>query len=437
MFAAKPPSPLRCKLVVSIAAGILDLTPPDSTQAGAGPQRREDFVVHERSVIKISPFFVVWLLAVASSAALADKCGSKLGPFANALSSKSKDAAAVEIASFHESGDVYGLAFSPDYNSIATAVWSRREIRLWNWKSGHLDHELKEPAGENGGGNEGQSESVAIGPRNDVVVSCHIGYNRSPAGSVVSTIWDVHSGAYLKGLTVDSTCEGVSFTPDGSRLLQTVYSGISPVRAILYDTTSWLPVWHWDLKRVSPKSVTAISPDGRFAAIGSSDVEPRKNRGPMESPYHGVSRVHILDINSGMEVKVLETSLGENDIGRVAWSADGQTIAVGGSSTYDAGPLTGISVTTYDVDTGKVLVTEPSDTRGRMGILRYTPDGRYLFESGIRDTVEIWDGQHKALLQEICAQPSSSAISSDGKYLALGGGAPHWSGGKVRVYELN
>jgi len=65
---------------------------------------------------------------------------------------------------------------------------------------------------------------------------------------------------YLKGLTVDSTCEGVSFTPDGSRLLQTVYNGTSPVRAILYDTTSWLPVWHWDLKSVSPQSVTANQP---------------------------------------------------------------------------------------------------------------------------------------------------------------------------------
>jgi WD40 repeat protein len=393
--------------------------------------------VHKKAVINIAPILVAWLLAVASPAALADGCGSKLGPFAHAFSSNSKDAAAVEIASFHESGDVYGLAFSPDSNSLATAVWSRREIRLWNWKSGHIDHELKEPAGETGGGNEGQAESVAVGPKNDVVVSYHVGYNQSPSGYVISTIWDAHSGAYLKGIAVDSTCEGVSFTPDGSRLLQTVYNGTSPVRAILYDTTSWLPVWHWDLKSVSPQSVAAISPDGRFAAVGTSDVEPRKNRGPAESPYRGVSRVHILDINSGIEIKAIETSLGENVISRVAWAADGRQIAVGSSSTYDGGPLSGVSVTTYDVDTGKALVTETSDTRGRVGILRYTPNGRYLFESGIRDTVEIWDGQHKALLQEICIQPSSSAISSDGKYLALGGGARHWSGGKVIVYKLD
>ncbi len=379
---------------------------------------------------------VACVLSVASPPVFAEKCGSKLGPFAHALSPKSKGDVAVQIASFHESGDVYGLAFSPDSKSLATAVWSRREIRLWNWKSGHLDRELKEPAGENGGGNEAQAESIAVSPRNDVVVSCHVGYNESPAGYVISSIWDAHSGAYLKGLTVNSSCEGVSFTPDGARLLQTVFYGTSPVRAILYDTTSWMPVWHWDLKRVSGQSVTAISPDGRFAAVGTSDVEPRNNRGPADSPYRGVSRVHILDINRGIEVKAIETSLGENVISRVAWTADGKQIAVGGSSTYDNGPMTGVSVTTYDVDTEKVVATETSDTRGRVGVLRYTPNGRYLIESGIRDTVEIWDGQHKALLQEICAQPSSSAISSNGQYLALGGGAPHWSGGKVIVYEL-
>jgi len=72
-----------------------------------------------------------------------------------------------------------------------------------------------------------------------------------------------------------------------------------------------------------------------------------------------------------------------------------------------------------------------------VGILRYTPNGRYLIESGIRDTVEIWDGQTQDTSAGDLRSASSSAMSSDGKYLALGGGAPYWSGGKVIVYKLN
>ncbi len=77
-----------------------------------------------------------------------------------------------------------------------------------------------------------------------------------------------------------------------------------------------------------------------------------------------------------------------------------------------------------------------SDSNGHVAVLRYTRDGRYLMKVAFAITVEIWDGKHEKLLQEICSQPSSSAVSNDGKYLALGGGSPLLPGGKVFVYQF-
>ena len=86
-------------------------------------------------------------------------------------------------------------------------------------------------------------------------------------------------------------------------------------------------------------------------------------------------------------------------------------------------------VAEIDAESGKVLALEASETTTAFHILRFSADGRYLIESGIRNSVEIWDGKHEHLLQEICAEPTSAAVSDDGRYLALGGGDPAARGG--------
>jgi WD40 repeat protein len=109
---------------------------------------------------------------------------------------------------------------------------------------------------------------------------------------------------------------------------------------------------------------------------------------------------------------------------------------VGESPVFDGGPLKTAGIIFLDIVTGAILSKEISDQNNHVRVLRYTMDGRYLIESGIRDTVEIWDAKHERLLQEICSQPSAGAVSSDGKYLALGGGSPLLPGGKVFVYQF-
>jgi WD40 repeat protein len=249
------------------------------------------------------------LLAIAPSVTLAEQCGSKLGSLAHMLKPQDKDAVARELTSFHESADVYGLAFSPDSQTLATAMALRKEVRLWDWKTGQMTRELPEAPSPQGAAIMFAVESISFSPRGDEVASCHVGYNQSPAGFVISTVWSASTGSLVKELVQESTCTGVSFLPYGSRLLESTDYGTSPERASLYDTSTWQLLWTWSLQKASPQA-TAISPDGRFAAIGTNDSEPVLNRIPNGPTNHGVSRVHIIDLESGREMKVLDTFAG-------------------------------------------------------------------------------------------------------------------------------
>jgi WD40 repeat protein len=180
----------------------------------------------------------------------------------------------------------------------------------------------------------------------------------------------------------------------------------------------------------------AISPDGRLVAIGSSDVEFPKGRDKAGTAF---SRVHVFDAMSGNEVRTLEPFPGDNEIGRLSWLPNGKQIAIEiavKGRDFHRTPTPHDTVALIDAESGHIIRAEESDTHQAFHILRVTPNGRYLIESGIRDTVEIWDGQHEHLLQEICAQPQSSAVSCDSRYFALGGSGTILSAGKVIVYEL-
>ncbi len=247
--------------------------------------------------------------AMAATVTLAEQCGSKLGPLAHMLKPQEKDAVARELASFHESGDVYGLAFSPDSKTLATAVVFRREIRLWDWQRGDMVREFAEPSSPQGGGIAFAVESVSFSTRGDNVASCHVGYNESHAGFVQSTVWSAETGVIVKELVQHPVCAGVSFLPDGSRLLESTYYGTSPERAYLYDARTWQLVWTWSLEKAEPQA-TAISPDGD-CCDRTNDVEPIPHRIPSGPTNYTVSRVHIVDLESGRETKVLDTFAGE------------------------------------------------------------------------------------------------------------------------------
>jgi WD40 repeat protein len=102
----------------------------------------------------------------------------------------------------------------------------------------------------------------------------------------------------------------------------------------------------------------------------------------------------------------------------------------------------------YDIRSGAVISTETVESsRPR---IRYTRDGKYLIEA-VGKKLEIWDGSHQHLLQTMKGEVPNIAVSSDGRYMALGGSDnnildatamsslifhPNGSAGKVILYKL-
>lgn len=102
----------------------------------------------------------------------------------------------------------------------------------------------------------------------------------------------------------------------------------------------------------------------------------------------------------------------------LAWDPDGVHLAAG--TEFGQANAGEDAVQIFDVRTGKQIAHEPATTTKVLGLV-YTPDGKYLIESAIDHTIRIWDGQHQHLLQSIKAEAASLAVTSDSRYLAMGG----------------
>ena len=328
---------------------------------------------------------------------------------------------ATEIASFHDNGTVFGLSFSPDSKYLATSTYAHDEIRIWDWRSGHVIKEMKVPnVNKFGGGEAGQtSESVLFNPTKPIIAACLVGYNEGSQGFITTTIWDVDSGAYKQGLIADAVCQGIAFSPDGSRLLETIYNGKREPRVVVYDTDTWQPLWNLRAAKVDAAAL-GISWDGRFGAIKSSDSEPL----PEANRAHSVSRVYVFDLQNGKITGTFDTGTGDgSSFQHLTWNPDNQHIAFGDSTDRQTtkGYTTDVAVKIMDIKTGELVLTQQSgDHEGSLSFLRYTPSGKYLIQGKVSDTVQIWDANHLHLQQEIAVPTSAGAISSDGCYLALG-----------------
>ena len=107
------------------------------------------------------------------------------------------------------------------------------------------------------------------------------------------------------------------------------------------------------------------------------------------------------------------------DVGQLAWSPDGASIAAGVTGTNSEG-LDVVRI--FNAQSGEQVANETGPLGTHIRGLRYTPDGKYLLEAGIGHSLKIWDGQHQKLLQEIAGsgQVSSIAVSKDSHYFAFG-----------------
>lgn len=167
---------------------------------------------------------------------------------------------------------------------------------------------------------------------------------------------------------------------------------------IVYSTDTWQPVW--GLRTVPFQlGALAISPDGKFVAVG----------GMVIPGGHNYTQITIVDMAKHAIVHTIQSPL----VTQLAWSPDGVHITAAG-----VGMNGDDAIRIFDAQSGKLVAREPFEGHA---LIRYTPDGKYLIESG-EAGLRIWDGQHRELLQEIPRDgknyADSLAVSRDGRFFA-------------------
>mgnify|MGYP001553906622 CR=1 FL=1 len=382
----------------------------------------------------------VLLIATATRFVLGD---SELGvrsksSVANIFESKAKNMreVATELSVLHEKDDlnIWGLAFSPNGKYLAASSPSSHEVHIWDWQNQRLVRTLEKIS--QGASDLMATEPIRYSPDGRLLANCH----RRAKGNVVVRIWNPETGEIVHDI-VDSIeggdCSAIGFTPDGGSLIRTLlrFPQFPGNNVIVYSTTTWLPVWGLRTVPFQPTTL-AISPDGNSIALGGSFFSGADSRFQ--------SQIRIVSMETHSAVRTIDAFPSDNRIERLAWSPHGNKIAAGSivGGTF-RGPD---AVKIFNVKTGDLDVGESAEL-AHIRALRYSPDGRYLIESGILKksetimgkrypllrvgnlpppksweyVVEIWDGDHHELLQEIPGQAGSLAVSSDGRYLAMGG----------------
>lgn len=320
------------------------------------------------------------------------------------------EAVATKVAEFKEDDDVSGLEFSPDGSRIAVSTFTELHVHIWTWKDRpRVERTLMKPHGT---ADYLSGDGLRYSPDGRLLAVIH-GLAREEDGRGVIRIFDPDTGAIVHNIAEPlggGDRSEIVFSPDGRYLLRT-YSSDTKDRDqfVVHRVDTWEKVWGWSTIPLNIFAL-AVSPKGDLAAVGGVTL----GRGVTH-----VAQILIINLNTRQVVRQIDDAFPkENRVDQLAWSADGAHLAAGGltGGTYSEPD----AVRVFDVSTGRLVAVEPSVPAYVTG-LRYTANGKYLIESGLRGGVHIWDGQHKVLLQAIPVKYDNAiAVSADGAYLAIG-----------------
>lgn len=377
---------------------------------------------------------------------------------------------ATEVAALDVvAADVASMDFSPNGKYLAVDSRGNGGTDVWDIEKKRIVSHLPE-----GGVAAWYRDVISYSPNGQQLAICH-GQGDS---NINIDVYDTSSWTTIHSikdsenrLNGSGGCEAITFTPDGKELIRLAGSYIRRAgnNVIFYDTSSWQvtrgfrtvplvdnntigdPI-NWSLLDtpnmlwIDPRNkktefnpgTLSISKDGKYLAMAGTSIAFGN-----ASPFNQ-SEVVIVDISNQAVVHVIHGQAESSehmlpvDIQSLDWCPDNIHIAFG--------PIdNSVSVQIYDTSRNNTVVSE--DTGPSNSLVRYTPDGKYLIEL-VGKTVEIWDGQHKNLLQLIKAQPSYIAVSRNGRFFAIGGHAPSVADinpflsltfpghGRVFIYEL-
>jgi WD40 repeat protein len=345
-------------------------------------------------------------------------------PLINLFGSKTNSPpVATKIAEFTEDFVVSSVDFNADGTHLATnAMLDGLDVHIWDWRSKpHIVRILNKNAAAGAGNALRYSVDGSL---------LAVGHTRAVEkyGFGLIRVWNAQSGEIVRDIAEPKGAGdemAFAFTPDGRFFVRTVDRGGQPGDYIVvHSTATWEPVWGLSTLPFIPHSM-ALSPDGRFAAVGGETLALESTRMKV------YPKILFVDLDAKRVVRTIDQPFPEhNEIQTLAWSPDGKSLAVGAvvEGTYP-GPD---AVKIFDPMTGALSLVEPARSAYVYG-LGYTPNGRYLVEGYIENHVRIWDGQHNAILQTIPVDNHFRCVlnvSRDSRYLAIA------IGKHVSIWEL-
>ncbi|MCY2995971.1 MAG: TIR domain-containing protein [Planctomycetota bacterium] len=331
-------------------------------------------------------------------------------------------------------GAVTSVAFSPDGQMLAAGLPSlpknknRGRVRLWNgvegkWLVGPI---LDVP--------EGAVTGVAFSPDGQTVAAGFLPFGKDGRRRVV--IWDLAALRLRPFATLDAdegVVSGVAFSPDGETLAAT----LAPCREGRFR------IVRWDVSTgVRRDSTLEATEDGHFTAVAFS---PDKTTVAAafrflytHTPYE--SRVMLWDVSKGTRGPVLEAP--ESEVTHLAFSPDGRTLAAG-LNVHGKGRS---RILRWDVATGvRRDSTLEATEDGYFKAVAFSPD-RTTFAAGFRmnfkdeSRVMLWDvstGTRGSVLEATEGDVTDVAFSPDGRTLAAGFAPPYpRKGGVVVLWDI-
>jgi WD40 repeat protein/tetratricopeptide (TPR) repeat protein len=305
------------------------------------------------------------------------------------------------------------------------AVDNGNSVRLYDAATGRPVRELS-------AGSKSGTSSVAFSPTDHRLLA--VGTGEAATGSYV-TLWDIDAATELARLPgasdlpdfrMDPYSEVVgalAFSPDGKYLV----AGFGP-KWLIKSASSPNPLKVWDvatrrlIRRLNGHTGYCVSldfsRDGKLLASGSGDgtviiwsTQTWKKERTLQNP----------DPPSSI-------SQGRSQVGGVAFSPDGKTLAVASL---------GGTVQLWEVATGELQETLKGHSSAVTAVA-FSPDGRTLASGSNDQTVRLWNLATRRQLMQLDAGSGamgsvySLAFSPDGKHLLIGGGkTAFWSAAPI------